>query len=73
MHKHELEYCDFRELRSLILTWNVGATTPFDMRYDEEDSNCFRDLLGTKTPPDIVAFGLQELVDLEDKKLTASK
>ena len=73
MVEHESEYCDFRELTSLVLPWNVGATKPTDLRYDEEDSNFFRDVVQANAGADIVAFGLQELVDLEDKKLTASE
>lgn len=72
MIEHEAEYCDFRDLKSLVVTWNVGASKPTDLRYDEEDSNFFRELLQSHEGADIVAFGLQELVDLEDKKLTAS-
>lgn len=55
------------------MTWNAGASKPADLRYDEQNSNVFRDLLQTSSVPDVVVFGLQELVDLEDKKLTASK
>ena len=55
------------------MTWNAGASKPADIRYDEQNSNFFQDLLQTGTPPDVVVFGLQELVDLEDKKLTASE
>jgi endonuclease/exonuclease/phosphatase family metal-dependent hydrolase len=72
MQKHDTEYCDFRELTALIMTWNAGASKPTHLRHDEQDSNFFRDLLrGPKESPDFVVFGFQELVDLEDKKVTA--
>lgn len=60
-------------MTSLVMTWNAGASKPADLRYDEQNANFFRELLQTGSPPDVIVFGLQELVDLEDKKLTASK
>ena len=72
MQEHDAEYCDFREVSCLVMTWNAGAAKPTAMRNDERDRNFFRDLLrGPKQPPDILVFGFQELVDLEDKKVTA--
>ena len=54
------------------MTWNAGAAKPTDLKHDERNSNFFRELFAVKNPPDILVFGLQELVDLENKKLTAS-
>ena len=71
MQAHDNEYCDFRELTVTVVTWNAGAATPTNLRYDERDSNFFREVLGVDDPPDLLVFGFQELVDLEDKKLTA--
>lgn len=71
MQDHDTEYCSSRELRALVITWNAGAATPTNLRYEEKDSNFFRDVLEIENPPDIVVYGFQELVDLEDKKLTA--
>lgn len=73
MQNHISEFSRFNTMTSLVLTWNVGASKPTDLRYDEEDSNFFRKLLTSQEPPDILVFGLQELVDLEDKALTASR
>lgn len=72
MVEREAAFCSFRDISSLVLTWNVGATKPTDLRYDQEDSDFFRELLQANADADILVFGLQELVDLEDKKLTAS-
>lgn len=72
MQEHDAEFCDFREVSTLIMTWNAGASKPTHLRHDQQDSNFFRDLLqSSPDPPDIVVFGFQELVDLEDKKVTA--
>ncbi|KAI9723022.1 MAG: hypothetical protein M1812_001471 [Candelaria pacifica] len=71
MQRHDVEYCDFREVQALVVTWNAGASKPTDLRHDEKDANFFRDVLRVRDPPDLIVFGFQELVDLEDKKLTA--
>lgn len=55
------------------MTWNAGASTPSSLRHAEQDSAFVRNLLSSSGSPDIVIFGFQELVDLEDKKTTASK
>jgi len=60
-------------MTSLVMTWNAGASKPTDLRYDEKNSNFFREMLQARQPPDVIVFGLQEIVDLEDKRLTASK
>lgn len=73
MHEHDVEYCDFRELTALVMTWNVGASTPQSLRYDENNRTFLKDLLRNQTPPELLIFAFQELVDLEDKKVTASK
>lgn len=73
MQAHDFEYCDFREVTALVTTWNAGASKPEELRHDEQDSNFIRGLFGGGEPPDIFVIGLQELVDLDDKKETASK
>ncbi|KAK4696989.1 hypothetical protein P7C71_g1000, partial [Lecanoromycetidae sp. Uapishka_2] len=72
MQDRDVEYCTFREITALVVTWNAGAATPTHLRQEESDPQFFHTLLDTAAPPDIVVFGFQELVDLEDKKLTAS-
>ena len=71
MHSHDVEFCQFREIKALIMTWNAGASTPGSLRRDAQDDVFFRNLFQEIDPPDILVFGFQELVDLEDKKLTA--
>ena len=55
------------------MTWNAGATTPGHLRNILGGRDFFRDLISENDEPDILVFGFQELVDLEDKKITASK
>ncbi|KAI9779478.1 MAG: hypothetical protein M1835_004685 [Candelina submexicana] len=71
MQGHDVEYCNFRDIKALVVTWNAGASKPTDLRHDEKDANFFRDVLNANEPPGIIVFGFQELVDLEDKKITA--
>ncbi|KAF2269540.1 DNase I-like protein [Lojkania enalia] len=71
MQQHDADFCDFREISAVIMTWNAGASKPTSLRHDEQDRNFFRELLQPHDPPDILVFGFQELVDLEDKKVTA--
>lgn len=72
MQDRDVEYCSFREITALVVTWNAGASTPAHFRYDENEPRFFQDIFQGGEPPDLLVFGFQELVDLEDKKLTAS-
>ncbi|KAI9740496.1 MAG: hypothetical protein M1834_005076 [Cirrosporium novae-zelandiae] len=71
MQAHDVDYCSFRELSALVVTWNAGASTPSDLQHGEKDINFFEDIFQDREAPDILIFGFQELVDLEDKKMTA--
>ena len=73
MRMHEAEYCSFRSLSALVMSWNAGAASPASLRHERPGSRFFSDLLVSNKFPDILVFGFQELVDLEDKKLTASE
>ena len=66
MQQRDVEYCHFREVRASIITWNVGASNPLDIRND-----FIRDAIHVENPPEIIIFGFQELVDLEDRAVTA--
>jgi hypothetical protein len=72
VQNHDIDYCSFREVKVVVVTWNVGAATPANVRHEEKDSNFFHEVLQTHEPPDLLVFSFQELVDLEDKRLTAS-
>jgi hypothetical protein len=72
MQSQEREFCDFSPVKALVMTWNAGATTPYKLRNSDGDAPFFRDLLQSSDRPDILIFGFQELVDLEDKTRTAS-
>ncbi|KAK2733098.1 hypothetical protein FQN57_002309 [Myotisia sp. PD_48] len=67
MQHRDVEYCQFRELTAAVLTWNAGATVPGSLH----NSDFIRDAIHPESSPDILVFGFQELVDLENKKITA--
>lgn len=52
----------------MVVTWNAGASTPGSVR----TTNFIEEAVHPDDPPEILVFGFQELVDLEDKKITAS-
>lgn len=73
MKAQEPSYCQFEDLKVMCMTWNAGASTPHSLRYEPEDAAFIQTLLQSSGSPDILIFGFQELVDLEDKAATASK
>lgn len=73
MHSQEADFCKLTSIKTLVMTWNAGASTPYHLQQSDQDSRFFPRLLQDSDRPDILVFGFQELVDLEDKKTTASK
>ncbi|KAL8728642.1 MAG: hypothetical protein Q9166_005257 [cf. Caloplaca sp. 2 TL-2023] len=71
LRSNDTAWCDFEEIEAVVMTWNAGASTPASLRYGEGDSNILRLILPARKAPDLLIFGFQELVDLEDKRLTA--
>ncbi|KAN0099436.1 putative PI phosphatase group protein-like protein [Hyaloscypha variabilis] len=71
MQAREGDFCDLSNIRALVMTWNAGATTPWHLQQKDQDHLFFPNLLKASESPDILVFGFQELVDLEDKKTTA--
>ncbi|KAL3463655.1 Endonuclease/exonuclease/phosphatase [Aspergillus heterothallicus] len=67
MQKKDVEFCSFREISAVVVTWNAGASTPGSVRA----STFIQDAIHPENPPEILVFGFQELVDLENKKITA--
>ncbi|KAJ5349391.1 hypothetical protein N7541_007118 [Penicillium brevicompactum] len=67
MQHRDVEFCNFREIKTVVLTWNAGAVTPGSVK----TSDFIRNAVTPEDPPEIVIFGFQELVDLENKKITA--
>ena len=72
MQSQEADFCELKPIKALVMTWNAGASTPFHLQHSNKDATFFRDLLQSSDSPDILVFGFQELVDLEDKKTVTS-
>jgi WD40 repeat protein len=66
MHEADIEYCSFQEIRASVITWNVGASNPLEVRGD-----FICDAIHVDDPPELLVFGFQEVVDLEDRAVTA--
>ncbi|KAI1864190.1 hypothetical protein JX265_008561 [Neoarthrinium moseri] len=69
----DTQYCEFEDIKAMVMTWNAGASTPTSLRYSEQDSMFIQNLLRSSDSPEILIFGFQELVDLEDKAATAKR
>jgi hypothetical protein len=69
--KREASFCTFRPLNILMCTWNLDDATP-DMLTGSENTGFFKAHLQSMENPDIIIFGFQEVVDLENHKTTAS-
>ncbi|KAG0222642.1 hypothetical protein BGW41_005887 [Actinomortierella wolfii] len=71
------EYCQYRDLKILICSWNIDASKPAaQQKNGGTDAKLFDQwLTGMNNegygPPDIISIGFQEIVDLESKKMTA--
>ncbi|KAK5071657.1 hypothetical protein LTS08_004601 [Lithohypha guttulata] len=68
MHERDIDYCTFRTIRASVTTWNCGATNPALLRTDFIADAIHAD---EPSPPEILVFGFQEVVDLEDRTVTA--
>ncbi|TVY71165.1 putative inositol polyphosphate 5-phosphatase [Lachnellula suecica] len=71
MQSYEETFCEMNSVKALVMTWNAGASTPYSLQQSDTDATFFRNLLQSSDSPDILIFGFQELVDLEDKTRTA--
>lgn len=65
-----MSFSTFRNLKTLIVTWNVDAAKP-DALTGPENQSFLDDVLHSVDSPDIIVFGFQELIDLENRKMAA--
>ena len=73
---HELmtredEYSSYRELSTLIVSWNVDANKPDALTGHPNNIDFLKEVLTSASSPDIISVGFQEVVDLENRKVTA--
>ena len=69
--KREQEFSSFRDLKVLIVSWNLDSAKPDALSGSPENLSFLEDALRSVDSPDIIAFGLQELIDLESRKMAA--
>jgi hypothetical protein len=67
----EGEYSSYRELSTLIVSWNVDANKPDALTGDPSNIDFLKEVLTSAKSPDIISIGFQEVVDLENRKVTA--
>ncbi|GJN88709.1 hypothetical protein Rhopal_001675-T1 [Rhodotorula paludigena] len=65
------DYCTYRSIRTLCVSWNIDASRPTDLHGTPDNLDFLHNVLTSVESPDIISFGFQEVIDLEDKKLTA--
>ncbi|VDB84670.1 unnamed protein product [Peniophora sp. CBMAI 1063] len=68
--KREAEFASFRDLEVLIVSWNLDAVRPDDLRSASSVNILHEMLSSTPVQPDIISFGFQETVNLESKSST---
>ncbi|BGP37755.1 hypothetical protein JCM10449v2_001677 [Rhodotorula kratochvilovae] len=71
LHLRQPDYCTFRSVRALCISWNIDASRPGDLHGSVDNLDFLRAALTSAESPDIISIGFQEVIDLEDKKLTA--
>ena len=69
--KRESEFSTFRPMKVLIVSWNLDSAKPETLTGTPENVNFLHDALTSVDDPDIIAFGFQELIDLESRKMAA--
>ncbi|ORY78942.1 Endonuclease/exonuclease/phosphatase [Protomyces lactucae-debilis] len=67
MQKRIASFSTFREVRAVVCTWNAGASVPSRLSRDYEDSQFIENMIREAQSPDMIVFGFQELVDLDNK------
>jgi hypothetical protein len=73
MTARQADYSHFRDIKTLVCSWNIDSARPTDLAGSEANINFLPDLLHPVDEPEIIVFGFQEVIPLTDKKLTASK
>jgi hypothetical protein len=65
LFKVEKSFSQFRNITVLFVSWNIGATKPEQLSGSKENSSFLYDALKSVDCPDIIVFGLQEVVPLD--------
>ncbi|KAI9466657.1 DNase I-like protein [Lactarius psammicola] len=63
--KLETSFSHLRNISILFVSWNIGASKPEQLSGSKENSSFLYDALNSVESPDILVFGLQEVVPLD--------
>jgi hypothetical protein len=63
--KLEKSFSHLRNINVLFVSWNIGATKPEQLSGSKENSSFLYDALNSVESPEILVFGLQEVVPLD--------
>lgn len=69
--KRDREFCTFRTLKILLVSWNIDSAKPEALTGIPENVNFLDEVLKSVDSPDIISFGFQEIIDLESRKMAA--
>jgi WD40 repeat protein len=70
--KSEASFSSFRNLNVLVVSWNCGSARPDSLNGNPQNCNLLNDALhSVDSPPDIIVFGFQEVIDLESRRMMA--
>ena len=69
--KREAEFCTYRNVTALVMSWNVDSAKPDQLNGAVENINLLQNVIQSMHMPDIIVFGLQEVIDLESRKMAA--
>ena len=65
LSKLEKSFSHLRNINVLFVSWNIGATKPEQLSGSQENSSFLYDALNSVESPEILVFGLQEVVPLD--------
>lgn len=65
MHLRQPDYCTYRTLRSLSISWNADSSRPSDLHGTVDNIEFLQQAITSVETPDIISFGFQEMVRLQ--------
>ncbi|KAF6748564.1 Endonuclease/exonuclease/phosphatase [Ephemerocybe angulata] len=70
--KNESSFSTFQDINALVVSWNCDAARPESLNDGGRNAEFFTDVFSSvTTPPDIISFSFQEVIDLESRKMAA--
>lgn len=73
LEDREAEYSSHSHINVLICSWNIDSCKPSGLQGPPENTKFLEECIGGAERPEIIIFGFQEVIDLNDRKLAASE